>query len=279
MAEVEILSTGADTPADDDVLELGEAPETAVAAEGDGTVEPIEENDFPDTFDEDGEVEKPHLVAQLRQADKLKTQRIRELEHRLAAPVITRTKKPDLYDDCEGDPDRYETALFAWRDNEAKADEAERAPVAQANQQAQEFEQTRLTYKANAEKLGKPDFADAEAKVIDGLDMAQQSTILMAAKAPAKFIYALGRSPNRLAQLSLITNPIKLAAEVARIEGARTMPRKDPPNIDTPIRGSARLSTQSGDAKADQLIDKAAKNGGDVTALLDHNRAKRAKAA
>lgn len=281
MAEVEILSGGTDTPADDDVLELGEAPETVVAADGDDKVEPID--DFPDTLDDDDAVEETSLIKQLREKAKIDAREKRDQAAEIArlrgqtAPV--RTKKPDLYDDCEGDIDKYDAASDAWKANEAAVAEYEKAPAARQNEGALEFEQTRLAYKANAAKLGKPDFADAEAKVIADLDMGQQSTILIAAKNPAQFIYALGRSPNRLAQLSLITNPIKLAAEVARIEGARTVPRKEPANIDTPLRGSARLSTQTGDAKEEALIAKVAKNGGDTTELRNYRREKRARAA
>lgn len=275
MAEVEILSTG-DEP-DDDVLELGEAPETVIAVDGDDKVEPIDDaGEFPETFDADGEVENPHLVKLLREQLNATKRELHAVKH--APPPITRTKKPDLYDDCEGDPDRYENALFAWKDNEAKADEQARTSTSEQQTAAQAWQTELGTYKTEAAKLG-PSFQESEDAVVAALTDAQQSTIVMAAKNPALFIKALGKSPNRLAQMSLITNPIKLAAEVARIEGARTVPRKEPANIDTPLRGSARLSTQTGDAKEEALIAKVAKNGGDTTELRNYRREKRARAA
>lgn len=272
MAEVEILSTGDDTP-DDDVLELGDAPETVVSADGDDKVEPIDAG-LPETFDE-GETEETPLIKLLREQLK---DRNRQLAQIARAPAqIQRTKKPDLYDDCEGDPDKYENALFAWKDNEAKADAQARASTSTQEGAVAKWQGQLSAYKEAAAKLG-PTFQESENAVVEALTDAQQATIVKATKNPAAFIKALGKSPNRLAQLSLITDLVELAGEAARIEGARTVPRKEPANIDTPLRGSARLSTQSGDAKEDQLIAQAAKTG-DATPLRNYRRDKKAAAA
>ena len=88
----------------------------------------------------------------------------------------------------------------------------------------------------------------------------------MVAKHPERFIDALGRSPGKLAQLAEITNPLKLAGEIARIEGARIMARKEPANIDTPVQGSGRLSTVSEDKKEAALI-KDVERTGDIDKL------------
>lgn len=272
---VEILSDGA---LEDDTLELGSADAPQLDDDGNPIVapEPLDEA-FPDTFDEEGEVRNPHLVAQLRTASDEKSRRIRELEHRLAQPKIVRTPKPTI-ESCDYDDDTYDAKKAAWDANEAAADAQEHAPAPAQNDQAKAWQTDLAAYKASAAKLGDT-FKVAEDTVIGSLSEAQQSTIVMAAKNPAQFINALGRSPNRLAALSLITNPIKLAAEVARIEGAKTMPRREPANIDTPLRGSGQLSDGDGSVKRASMVDKAAKDGGDTTALLNQMRAKRAAKA
>lgn len=273
---VEILNAGADA-SEDDVLELGEAPETVAAADGDDAIEPIDDAaQFPETFDDEAPGEETPLIKLLRDQLKEKTRLLTQIARQ--PPPVQRTKKPDLWDDCEGDPEKFESSLLAWQDNERKADEQVRAGNQEQESATQSWQTELGTYKAEAAKLG-PTFKESEDAVVDALTNAQQSTIVMAAKNPALFIKALGKSPNRLAQLATITNPIKLAAEVARIEGGRTVGRKEPANIDVPLRGSGRLSQVSGDAKEDALIAKVAKNGGDTTELRNYRREKRARAA
>ncbi len=280
MADIEILSTG--DQSDDELL----LTDSLSGGAGDDTLtggEAIDEIEYPETLDDDPDpAQETELVKKLRAEVKERNDRVREREREIEAlrgrkPVV-RTKKPDLWEDCEGDPDKFEERLLAWKDNEAKADEAERAPVdPRRQQQAQSWQQELQTYKANAAKLGKPDFDAAETAVTTTLDAAQQSTIVMAAKDPARFIYALGKSPIRLAQLAEITNPIKLAAEVARIEGARIMARKEPANIDEPLRGGARLSSgPTGDDKAAKLLAAAEKDASKFPAYREHMRQQRA---
>lgn len=277
MADIEILSAG-DEPAElllTDTIDGGEGDDSAPGGEA------IDEIEYPDTLD-DEPVEETPLIKQLREKAKQDAREKAELRRRLETPRVQRTKKPDLWDDCEGDPDRFETELLAWKDNEAKADVADRAVNAGDDvrqRQVQEWQNDLQAYKAKAAKLGKADYAEAEAAVIADLSDAQQSTIIMAAKDPARLIYALGKSPIRRAQLAEITNPIKLAAEVARIEGARTMARKEPANIDAPLKGGARLSSAPKDETESKLLAAAEKDPSKFQAYRDHMKAKRQQAA
>ena len=275
---IDLIKQPEGEPQVDDELLLTEV------AEGDDTTtgaEAIDEIDYPETLD-DEPVEETPLIKQLREKAKQDAREKAELRRRLETPRVERTKEPDLWDDCEGDPDRFKAALLAWKDNETKADAADR--VANAGdgireRQVKEWQNDLQTYKAKATKLGKADFAEAETTVISTLSDAQQSTIVMAAKDPARFIYALGKSPLKLAQLAEITNPIKLAAEVARIEGARMMARKEPANIDEPLKGGARLSSVPKDETESKLLAAAEKDPSKFQAYRDHMKAKRQQAA
>lgn len=259
MADIEIIQDP-----EDDTLELGEAPADTQAAADDGAAaEPLDTEDFPDTFDEAAGEETP-LVKLLRDQLKDRTRELRRVSEQSAKPKLTRTPEPDLWDDCEGDSDKFKTALLAWQANEAKVDAQEQSRSTEQQQAAQSWQQELQAYKTKAVQLGKPDFETAEAAVVNTLTDAQQVTIVQAAKDPARFIYALGRSPLRLTQLASISNPIKLAAEVARIEGARVMARQSPPNIDEPVRGSARLSTPDKSKEVDAAVKKV-QNGGELT--------------
>ncbi len=274
---VEILS-GGDEQTDELLL-----TDTLAATEGVDTLpatEPLDELEYPDTLDDDT-VEETPLIKQLREQRKADAREKREMAKRLAelegktAPQSL--PEPDLWEDCEGDPDKYKAALLKWQANEQAVTEHASARPAEQIRAAQEWQNDLQAYKAKAIALAKPDFQAAEDAVVSTLTDAQQNTIVMAAKDPARFIYALGRSPQRLAMLAEITNPIKLAAEVARIEGTATVVRKAPANIDEPVRGSARLSGTPKNAEEDKLIAEAQRTG-DATNLREYRRAQKAAA-
>ncbi len=260
--------------------------DTAPANEGDesieATIEPIDEEAFPDTFDEephDPTADTP-LIKDLREKLKQANREKAQLLKQVAPTALVRMPKPELFDDtCDGDTDKFEAALLSWQTNERAVDEQERARTTEQQNLAQSWQQELQTYKTKAVALGKPDFEAAESTVIATLSDAQQTTIVMAASDPARFIYALGRSPQRLAQLAQITNPIKLAAEVARIEGRSIMARKEPPPIDTPLRGNGRLSNEPDDKKEASLLAAAERDPSKFEAYRSYMKTKKAQAA
>lgn len=271
----EIIQPTEELQLTDDQIVDDDGGTKAVEAEGDDAPEPIDQiEEFPDTLDDDDQDDTP-LVRQLREKIKQDAREKAELRKRLEAPRIERTKKPDLWEDCDGDPDKFEMALIAWKDNEARADQQEAEAAAQPSPIQEDFQSSLQAYQAGAQKLGKPDFEVAQKAVTDVLSPDQQSAILMAVKNPAAFFYALGKSPNRLAQLAQIENPFKLAAEAARIEGSRMMPRKEPANIDSPVRGAASLKHVTKDEREEALI-KEAQRTGNIDKLRQYRREQRA---
>ncbi len=256
---------------DDDQPKAEDGDDTQAAAE------PIDEIEYPEGFDDEEEIKNPHLVATLRDQLRNEQRRRIEAEKRLSAPRIERTPKPTL-EGCDYDDSAYEAALLAWHDNERKATEQETQIAEQPNVVQADFSAAIQSYQTGAQKLGKPDFQESQKVIMETLTPDQQSAILMGVKDPARFLYALAKSPVRLAQLAAIQNPFKLAAEAARIEGSRTMPRKEPANIDTPLKGSARLSVETEDKKEAALLEKAQRTGS-IDEYRAYMREKRSKAA
>jgi hypothetical protein len=261
-----------------DAIEDGAETQAGDAADTVAGAEAIDEIEYPDKFDDEMAGDETPLMKHLREKakqdarEKAELRRENEALRNKAAPASK--PEPDLWDDCEGDPDKFKAALLEWQENERQVAESAKKVDTGREAAIREWQGDLQSYQDKKAKLARPDFADAESQIIATMTDAQQSTIIMAAKDPARFIYALGRSPNRLAQLAEITNPIKLAAEVARIEGARIMPRKEPANVDTPLKGGARLSNVPKDEKEDALI-KEAQRTGDATKLRDYRRAQK----
>lgn len=255
-----------------------EGDEGADTIEAGNANEPIDEIDYDSLDDEPADpANDTPLIKQLREQLKQSNREKAELRKQVAPAPIVRTPEPQ-FEDFDFDDQKYKAAVLAWDENERKANEQERARTAEQQQAAQTWQQELQAYKTKAIQLAKPDFDAAEAAVVTTFSDPQQVIIVKAAKDPARFIYALGRSPQRLAQLAQITDPIKLAAEVARIEGGRVMARKTPANIDTPTTGTARLSTETGDKKEDALI-KEAQRTGDINKLRAYRKEQKAKAA
>lgn len=136
-------------------------------------------------------------------------------------------------------------------------------------------EQRHLTMRA---ALPVPDAEIVEAVAIGALSQVQQATIKMAATDAAKLFYALGKSPGKLAELSKIENPIKLAAAVARLEGGlKVMPRRQVTEPEEIATGSASMAMKSD--KVLERLEKEAEQSGDRTKVQAHKRTLKAKAA
>jgi hypothetical protein len=97
--------------------------------------------------------------------------------------------------------------------------------------------------------------------------MVQQAVIVKAAADPALFLYALGKSEAKRSELAKIQDPIKLAAAVARMEGAVKVTTRKAPTPDRPLSGSSKMPG-SADKEIERLEKKAAANGGDRSELI-----------
>jgi hypothetical protein len=112
-----------------------------------------------------------------------------------------------------------------------------------------------------------PDRDEAIETATSSLDMVQQAVIVKAAAKPALFMVALGKSEAKRAELAKIQDPIKLAAAVARMEGAVKVTTRKAPNPDRPLSGSSKMPG-SADKEIERLEKKAAANGGDRSELI-----------
>jgi hypothetical protein len=184
----------------------------------------------------------PDWLRDLRKADREKAKRIRELEQRLEA--ATQPQKPQLgpkptLESCEFDPEKYEAELTAWHERKLAVDQ-QAAKERQAAEESQKAWNARVAaYNAAKAQLPVSDFDDAEAAVQAEFDTVKQGIILHGAEKPEQLMYALGKSPTKLKELASITDPIKFAFAVARLETKmKTTTRKPATAPEKPLRGS-----------------------------------------
>jgi hypothetical protein len=121
------------------------------------------------------------------------------------------------------------------------------------------------------------DYADAEAEVATTLKPDQLAAIIATAKNSAAVIYALGKHPDRLAQLKAISNPLKLAYAVAELEkDLKVTTKKRAVEPDVPVRGSAPLAAGKASKELERL-EKEAERTGDRTAIREYRERQRSQ--
>jgi hypothetical protein len=159
----------------------------------------------------------PQWVKDLRKRDRENQRRIRDLEKQLqtakpAEPVADYSRPPQL-----SDPDiNYDEDLY--RDKMLKHAEALSRKQFLDMQAQQEHAKIYQRYNESKAKLRVSDFSDAEDAVVNKLTMEQQDIILQAADDTARLVYGLGKNAKILDQLAAISNPIRFAAEIAKLE-------------------------------------------------------------
>jgi hypothetical protein len=110
-----------------------------------------------------------------------------------------------------------------------------------------------------------------------GLNDVQQAVIVKAADNPALVLYSLGKHPAKLAELSQITDPLKMAAAVARLEGGlKVMPKRKPPEPEEIASGTASVS--HGKDKELERLEKEAERTGDRTKLIAYKARQKSQA-
>jgi hypothetical protein len=225
------------------------------------------------------EVRAPEWVRELRKTNREKERRIRELEAKLSAttteikPVVTLGPKPKL-EDYDYDSDRFEQAIDQWHDRKREHDrEAEQA--LQSEQQQQKAWQAKLDdYGKSKAELKVRDYEDAEETVQQILNVTQQGVVLQGCDNPALVVYALGKNPKKTAELAKLTDPVKFAFAVAKLEKElKVTNRRAAPAPERVVSGTGR-SSGAVDSTLERLREEAARTG-NMTKVIQYRAQKR----
>lgn len=258
-----------DVVTDDDALE---AVEDDIVLEG-------EEVEDPD---------EPPAMKQVRDWGRDQARRAAVAERALAEATAPKTEtiivgnKPDLWEDCEGDPDRYDSEVEAWRERQRRAD-------AQVNAQ-REFEQSRetkvrdldVTYRTSATKLGPQSAAVFEQADKEFREMfGDNATIALAGlfKEPAKIVVALHKYPKRreaiLAEPDttkriLLIKEVEMALKAPAVRRATAEPETG--SIVTGSTATRPINGKDHDKVLASLEAAAEKSGGNRNAIIAYKQ-------
>jgi hypothetical protein len=166
--------------------------------------------------------------------------------------------------------------LDAWKERKSAAERQEQSQVEQDREINEAWQQDLSTFEQKKGALSFEDRDDAIDTVAASLDLVQQAVIVKAANNAALFYYALSKSPGKLEELRKIKDPVKMAAAVARMEGAvKVVKGRKAPDPDRPLKGSASMPGGA-DQQLEKLEKQAAKTG-DRTALIAYKKQLRDK--
>lgn len=249
-------------PAGEQPAEAPEQDEDAIEDEVTVTVGDAPPQEAPAAEERD-----PKLVNKLRKLLREQERKVREYENKLRTtqapveqPPPTLGPKPKL-EDLDYDAEKYETALATWFERKRASDEH-----AQKQRQAEETQrqawQARLDGYAKAKaSLRVRDYEESEHAVTSALDVTQQGIIVSGAENPALVTYALGKDSAKLAELKSITDPVKFAFAVAKLETQlRVTPRKPASAPETVVKSNARVSGAT-DSQLERLEEEADRTG------------------
>ena len=225
------------------------------------------------------ETRAPKWVRELRKSNREKERKIRELEAKLNA-TATETKpvalgpKPTL-EACDYDSEEYEKKLADWYDQKRHADAAEAEAQAQRDAEAKAWQDKLDSYAKARASLKVRDYEDAEAFALETFNVTQQGIVLQGSDNPALIIYALGKNSTKAKELASITDPVKFAFAVAKLETQlKVTNRKAAAAPERTIStGGGRISG-SVDSTLDRLREEALKTG-DMSKVMAYKRSKK----
>jgi hypothetical protein len=261
---------------DDEPLELTEElePDESEERQDEENTEVNDEDEQPSVSFEGEEEEPPEpnsVIRTMRQQLREKERRIAELEKSSAPQAIEIGEKPTMAS-CEFDEERYEAELDAYKERKAAADRQTETQAEQSRKANEAWQQDLAAFEGKKASL---EFEDRD----EAIETATASlptqwhlpAIVKAAQDPALFLYALSKSPAKQAEIAKIEDPIKLAAAVARMEGAVKVTKgRKAPEPDRPLTGSGRMP--SGPDKELEKLEKEAERTGDRTKIIAHKK-------
>lgn len=224
--------------------------------------------------DEEDQEEAPPWVKEVRASNRELKKKNKELESKIAEKEEAKQQntlgdKPKL-EDFDYDAEQYAPALETWLEKKRSIDKRQATAKEQDVKREEEFNAKKVKYRASVSELNVDDFDEAEDVVADKISELHQNIIIMASDNPTTFVYGLKQNKAALDKLSAITDPIKFAVEIGRMEAQmKTRTGKRAPKPEKRLSGNG--SGGGSDKKMERLEKEAAKSG-DRTQIMAYKR-------
>ena len=222
---------------------------------------------------QDDETRAPAWVRDVRKQNREQARKIRELERQLEQSK-PRDQTPQLgpkptLESVDYDTAAFEKALDDWKERKAQHDRKQAEQQEALKKEQERWESEINTFNEQKASLKVRDFEDAEEAVTQVLNQTQLGIIIDGAQNKALLTYALGKNEKALKELAAITNPVKFAFAVARMETQlKTQSRKPAASPEKTLKGSAPVAANN---TLERLRAEAEKTG-DFTKVIAYKK-------
>ena len=268
-----------------DPEETGDQPaeegETEPVAEADEVLVTIGDEEPPAETDAD---RAPQWVRELRKSHRELQRKVREYEERervapAAEPAAVALPAKPTLEAADYDTEKYEAELEAWYRKRDQSEAAKRQAQTQAEEQQKAWQQKLEAYGTAKQSLKVRDYDDAEHAVMESLSNTQQGIVIQGAENPALVVYALGKNPRKAKELAAVTDPVKFAFAVAKLEAQlKIQPRRQAPAPERSVPTGTAPVSGSSDSTLERLRAEAEKTG-DHTKVIRYKQQLKAKQA
>lgn len=240
--------------------------------------------DEPVTEPEQDEEPSPNLVNKLRKlhreqekASREKDRRIRELEAAAKQPEAEKSpafgKEPEL-EDYDYDEKLFQKEHRKWVLLDVAREKAEEEAKAKEQAEADAWQAKLAAFEDGKKALKVRDYDDAEDNIREHFNVTQQGILIQGSDNPALLAYAIGKNPEKAKELASITDPVRFAFAVAKLETQlKVSNRRSAPPPERTLTGKSGAAGST-DKTLDRLRDEAAKTG-DYSKVRAHKAALR----
>lgn len=217
----------------------------------------------------------PGWVKKVREINRRQEAEIKQLKRQLAEKQAAEKEKPvelgerPTMKSVGYDDKKFEAALIEYNERKRLVDAQNAQKAEQQKMQAERWQAKQQQYVEGKKTHAFKDYETAESIVDNTLNKAQLGVILDGAKDSALVVYALGKNPKVLEQVSQITNPVEFAFEIARLETQMKVSSKSTPKPEKRVKGKTGGSTS--EATLNKLRKEAAKTG-DFTEVIAYRK-------
>ena len=203
----------------------------------------------------------PEWVKQLRKENRELKKQLKQTPQQ---PQVAPLREKPTITDHDFDSEAYEADLEQWFNEKAQHDEV-------INAQKAKDEAIDNRYVASVDKMRKiaPDYDEVEYTVVATLSPEKQALLKLGVEDTAKLVYALGKSPNKLAELEQL-DPVSFVKQLGIMEFQMSQKSRNP-NKPQPKQHELTGAAGGGDSKLAKLEAEAAKTG-DRSALIAYRK-------
>lgn len=268
----EDIEQDVDTDMDDDEQDIDDTDGEQDDNQDDGEADEADSLDFSfdDTDDDESDPFKgkpaPEWVKKVREENReLK----RQLKQQQQSEQQTALREKPTLDAHDYDSDAFEQDYEAWLTEKQQHDAKVQAEMAK-------YQKYDDSYKASVDavRAKAPDYDEIEQSIVDTLPVQRQALIKMITDNPARMVYALGKSPNKLQSLSELDD-VQFAKQIVLMEANMSNVKRNP-SKPRPKSHSLEGAAGGGDTQLAKL-EAAADKSGDRSAVVAYKRKMRNK--